>query len=153
MIITTVDIASVARAVTEILKDSQTLQDIGVKHTKRAAPVNQDPSKCPWLGVYPTRTPFLPRALGMGSGYRAQDNEFIVICQVAHANDPEACQDRLGLLVQGVTSALLTDPTLKGTVQTLGDFEVTFDSYEKVDDTILQSATIRGVGLTTVSGG
>jgi hypothetical protein len=153
MIITTVDIAAVARAVTDILKDSQALQDIGVKHVKRAAPVNQDPSRCPWLGIYPLRTPFNPRALGMGSGYRAQDNEFIVVCQVSHPNDPEACQDRLGLVVQAVTGALLTDPSLKGTVLTLGDFEVSFDSYEKVDDTILQSATVRGVGLTTVSGG
>jgi hypothetical protein len=153
MIITTVDIASVARGITEILKDSQTLQDIGVKHTKRAAPLNEDPSRCPWIGVYPIRTPFPPRALGMGSGYRAQDNEFVVICQVSHPNDPEACQDRLGLVVQAVTSALLTDPSLKGTVQTLGDFEVTFDSYQKVNDSILQSATVRGVGLTTVSGG
>ena len=66
---------------------------------------------------------------------------------------PAGGQGRLRRIVQAVTSALLTDPSLKGTVQMLGDFDVTFDAYEKVDDSILQSATVRGVGLTTVSGG
>lgn len=152
MTITTVDVASVARAVTTMLKDSQSVQDTGAK-VYRAHPVNEDPSRCPWVGVYPVRTPFPSRAIGIGAGYRAQDNEIIVICQATHPNDAEACQDRLGLLVQAVTSAMLSDPSLKGTVQTLGEFEVVFDSYEKVDDVIMQSATVRAVGLTTVSGG
>lgn len=135
-----------------MLKDWQAMHDINPR-IERAAPINRDPSRCPWVGVYPTRSLFPQRTLGLGGGYRGQENEIIVICQASHPNDPAACQDRLGLLVQSAVDALLSDPTLKGTVLTLGDFEVVLDSYEKVDDTILQSATVRAVGLTTVSGG
>jgi hypothetical protein len=37
-----------------------------------AEPTNEDPSRCPWIGVYPLRTPFPPRSLGSGraSGVR-----------------------------------------------------------------------------------
>jgi hypothetical protein len=152
MSILTADIAAMAKAVVEILKDSQAMQDIGAT-VERGEPINEDPSRCPWVGVYLTRTPFPSRALGMGGGYRAQDSEFIVICQATNPSDGAACQDSLGLLVQAVTSALLSDPSLKGTVQMLGEFDAAFDVYQKVDDAIFQSATVRGVGLTTVSGG
>ena len=37
--------------------------------------------------------------------------------------------------------------------QTLGDFEVEFLGTRKLNDQVLQTAAIRGVGLTTVSGG
>lgn len=149
--ITAVDFAEVARAGEQMLKDSQAMQDIEAK-VERAEPVNEDPSRCPWVGVYPTRGLFPIRTLGLGAGYRAQEPELIFICQASHQSDGAACQDSLGILVQAVTSAILSDPTLKGTVRTLNDFEVTFDRYDKVDDVIMQSATVRVVGATTVGG-
>lgn len=153
MIIQAVDFAEVARAVEQMLKDSQAMQDIGAK-VERAEPINEDPSKCMngWVGVYPTRGLFPARTLGLGAGYRGQEPEVIAICQATHPNDGASCQDSLGVLVQAVTSAILSDPTLKGSVLTLNDFEVTFDDYRKIDDVIMQSATVRVVGATTVGG-
>lgn len=152
MIISSVDFASVARAATEMVKDSQAIQDIGA-NVERAEQVNVDPSRCPWVGIYPTRGYFPPRTLGFGAGFRGQEPELILICQATNPNDGAACQDSLGELVKAVADAILSDPSLKGTVLTLGDFEVSFDAYDKVDDVIMQSATIRVVGQTTVSGG
>ena len=152
MIISSVDFAAVAKAVTDMVKDSQAIQDIGAK-VERAEPVNEDPSRCPWVGIYPTRGTFPPRALGFGAGYRYQEPEVIAICQASDQLKGEDCQDSLGVLVKAVADAILSDPSLKGTVLTLSDFEVSFDSYQKVDDSIMQSATIRVVGQTTVSGG
>lgn len=152
MIISSVDFAAVARAGEQMVKDWQAVQDIQAK-VERAEPVNVDPSRCPWIGIYPTRGTFPSRALGFGAGYRGQEPEFIAICQASNANDGAACQDSLGELVKAVTDAILSDPTLKGTVLTLADIEVSFDSYDKVDDVIMQSATVRVVGQTTVSGG
>lgn len=152
MIIASVDFAAVARAATDMVKDWQTIQDIGAK-IERAEPVNEDPSKCPWVGIYPTRGSFPPRALGFGPGYRYQEPEFVAICQASNPLDGASCQDSLGELVKAVADAILSDPTLKGNVLTLSDFEVNFDTYDKVDDVIMQSATIRVVGQTTVSGG
>lgn len=152
MIISSVDFAAVARAATEMVKDFQAIQDIDAR-VERAEQVNEDPGLCPWVGIYPTRGTFPPRALGFGAGFRGQEPEFIAICQASHPNDGAACQDSLGELVKAVADAILSDPSLKGTVLTLADFEVSFDDYRKVDDVIMQSATIRVVGQTTVSGG
>jgi hypothetical protein len=152
MSIITVDVAEVCRAIQTLLKDSQDVQDIGAA-VELAEPVNEDPTRCPWVGIYPLRSPFPTRTLGMGGGFRAQNPEFVLVCQEQHANDGGACLDALGKLVKAVTSAVLTDPSLKGTVQMLGDFEVDFLGVLKVNDAIMQTATVRAVGLTTVSGG
>lgn len=152
MNITTQDISDVVLAVTTLLKDSLDLQDIGAK-VELGEPINEDPSRCPWVGVYPVRCSFPSRTLGMGGGFRAQNPEFFVVCQEDHANDGAACLALLGRLVKAVTGAILSDPSLKGTVQMLGDFDLEFSGYEKVNDVIMQTATLRVVGLTTVSGG
>lgn len=152
MNISSVDFASVASAVEQMVKDSQAIQDIGAK-VERAEPVNEDPSRCPWVGIYPTRGTFPIRTLGLGSGFRSQEPEVIAICQASDPLRGADCQDALGALLKAVSDAILSDPSLKGTVYTLSDFEVNFDRYEKVEDVIMQSATIRVVGQTTVSGG
>lgn len=153
MNIVTVDPVAAARAIVQILKDSQAVQDMEVRKIDRGEPLNEDPSNCPWVGVFPIRVPFPSRALGMGGGFRAENPEFAIVMQTTHPNDGAACQDELGELVQAVTSALLSDTSLGGTVSMLGDFEVEFNGERKVDDSILQVATLRVVGLTTVSGG
>jgi hypothetical protein len=152
MIIQTADMAEMLRAVRDLLKDWQGVQDIGAT-VDLAEPVNEDPGRCPLIQIFPTRTPFPSRTLGMSGGYRAQNNEFVILFQQTHANDGEACLNALGLLVQAGTSALLSDPSLKGTVQMLGDFEVDYLGVLPVNDAIMQTATLRAVGLTTVSGG
>jgi hypothetical protein len=152
MNIITQDIAEVVIAVDALLKDSQDVHDIGA-NVELAEQINEDPTRCPWVGVYPVRCQFPSRALGMGGGYRAQNPEFFVVCQQQNALDGRSCLASLGQLVKAVTSAILSDPSLKGTVQMLGDFDVEFSGYQQVNDAIMQTATIRVVGLTTVSGG
>jgi hypothetical protein len=152
MNITTSDVSEQVFAVRDLLKDSQAMQDIEA-NVQVAEPINEDPSRCPWVGIYPLRMPFPPRTLGMGGGFRAQNTELVLVCQATHPNDGEGCLQSLGTLVQAVTSAILTDPSLKGTVQMLGDFEVEFLGTLKQNDSIMQTATIRAVGQTTVSGG
>lgn len=152
MSIITNDIGACMMAVRDLLKDSQDVQDIAA-NIELAEPVNEDPTRCPWIGIYPLRTTFPTRTLGMGGGFRAQNNEFVVICQHTHANDGATCLALLGELVQAVTGVLLSDPTLKGTVQMLGDFELELLGTLKQNDAIMQTASIRAVGLTTVSGG
>lgn len=154
MNIVTANMAEMLFAVRDLLKDHQGIQDIGAK-VEVGLPVNQDPSLCPLIQIYPMRTPFTSRTIGLGPGYRAQDNEFVVQFQQSHQSDGEACMALLGELVQAGTSALLTDPTLKGTVLALGQ-EFTVDYLGIIrgeNDAIMQTATLRAVGLTTVSGG
>jgi hypothetical protein len=153
VIIQTADMADMLFAARDLLKDSQGIQDIGAK-VEVGAPVNVDPGRCPLIQLFPLRISFPQRALGMGAGFRGQENGFVVQFQQTHPNDPEACLALLGVLVQAGTSALLSDPSLKGTVQVLGDFEVDYlGIIQGENDAIMQTATLRAVGLTTVSGG
>lgn len=152
MSIQTASMGEMLQAVRDLLKDSQAVQDIGA-NIDVAEPVNEDPSRCPLIQLFPLRIGFPPRALGIGAGYRAQNNEFVVQFQQTHPNDGEACIVLLAALVQAGTSALLSDPSLKGAVQMLGDFDVDYLGITKTSDAIMQTATLRAVGLTTVSGG
>jgi len=150
MIISTANIADIAGALYDLLKDWPSLQATTIE---LGEPLNKDPSRCPWIGIYPVRMPFPPRALGFGAGYRGQEGEFIIIIQQTHATDGKACLQLLGEQIQGATSAILSDPTLKGTVLMLSDFEVNFLDVMKTNDAIFQTAAVRAVGVTTVSGG
>lgn len=152
MIITTQDIAAVAFAVDLLVKDSQAVQDIDPT-IEVAEQINEDPTRCPWVGIYPARCGFPSRAAGFGAGMRYQNPEVFVVCQQMHANDGRTCLELLGELVKAVTGAILSDFSLKGTVQMTTDFDVEFSGYQKVNDAIMQTATIRVVGQTTVSGG
>lgn len=152
MNITTQDMAAVAIAVDSLLKDSQAVQDID-PNIDVAEPINEDPSRCPWVGIYPARCSFPSRGAGFGAGFRYQNPEVFVLCQQQHSNDGRACLELLGELVKAVTGAILSDFSLKGTIQMTTDFDVEFSGYQKVNDAIMQTATIRVVGQTTVSGG
>lgn len=146
------DIAEVAFAVDSLVKDSQAVQDIGA-NIEVAEPINEDPSRCPWIGIYPARCAFPSRAAGFGPGFRYQNPEVFIVCQEKDPLDGRACLDALGKLVKAVADAILSDASLKGTVQMMTDFEVEFSGYQKVNDAIMQTATIRVIGQTTVSGG
>jgi len=151
-VITTQNVAEVAFAVESLVKDSQAVQDIGPQ-IEVAEQINEDTGRCPWVGIYPARSAFPPRGAGFGAGFRYQNPEVFVVCQEQHANDGRACLEKLGELVKAVTGAILSDFSLKGTVQMTTDFDVEFSGYQKVNDAIMQTATIRVVGQTTVSGG
>jgi len=152
VIITTQNVAEVAFAVESLVKDSQAVQDIDPQ-IEVAEQINEDTGRCPWVGIYPARSAFPPRGAGFGAGFRYQNPEVFVVCQEQHANDGRACLEKLGELVKAVTGAILSDFSLKGTVQMTTDFDVEFSGYQKVNDAIMQTATIRVVGQTTVSGG
>lgn len=152
MSILTGDVSDCMIAVRDLLKDWPAVQDIDAA-VDLAEPVNRDPSQCPRIQVFPLRAAFPSRTLGLGAGYRGQNNEFVVLCQQSHQSDGAECLRLLGQLTQAATSALLSDPTLKGTVLTLDEFQVDFLGVLKVNDSIMQTASIRAVGLTTVSGG
>jgi hypothetical protein len=151
-VISTVNMSDCMIAVRDLLKDFQGVQDIGAT-VDLAAPVNEDPSRCPRIQIFPIRIAFPPRTLGLGGGFRAQNNEFVVLFQETHANDGDECLSLLGNLVKAGADALLSDISLKGTAQMLGDFEVEFLGVLKTNDAIMQTASLRVVGLTTVSGG
>lgn len=150
MIITPVNVSEITRSVYEILRDDPTIGGAGVL-IERSGEIQKVPTVSGWVGIYRDSVSYPPRTLGLGTGYR---NQLIRLFLLLHESDPtsgEECEDRLESLLQRVVSALLSNESLKGTVDTLDEFSVVQQSYDKQDNMFFQYARINFTGIIPVS--
>lgn len=103
-----------------------------------------------WVGIYRDGIQYPLRTLGMGSGYRMQQIRLYLLVQESDPTSGSECEDRLERLLQKVVGVLLSDPSLKGTVNTLDDFSVSYRGFIN-DGMYLQMARIDFTGLIPVS--
>jgi hypothetical protein len=152
MNIRTVNAAIIAEAVKQMIIEAATTDPAleGITATRAEVP-NEDPSLCPWAGVYKTNLQFPSRTLGAGPGSRYQQTALTIIAQYAGGENGQECEDGLETVVQGIVSALCNDQTLKGNVDILTTMTVTYDSYNQVEDTFMQEAFISITAVTTVT--
>lgn len=151
MIIVPTDVSSITRAVQQMLADDATIGIAGVR-VERSAEPNETPTEHGWLGVYRDRIDYPPRTLGMGAGYRNQRIRLFILAQESDPSSGEECEDRLEKLLQNTIGVLLSDPSLRGTVQTLDEFSVLHEDYSKTSDGIyIQMAKIEFTGIIPVS--
>ena len=151
MIIVPTNVAQVTQAVTEMLQDAPGIGIDGVR-VDRAEEINRTPTEKGWVGVYRDRIDYPPRVLGMGSGYRQQLIRLFLIVQESDPDGGAECEDRLEHLMQKCIGVLLSDPSLKGTVQTLDEFSVEHLDYGKDAQGIyMQFAKISFTGVIPVS--
>lgn len=138
-VIEAADPASITRALQAILEETPDLFGVPID---RSGAIPEDSSD--WIGIYGTGIRYDSRALGVATGFRMQRFALLVLVRTTSTNDGEQCEDRLGELVKAVMSAVLNNPTLRGTVANLTeDLNVIFDTFQK-DDTepYVQEATI-----------
>lgn len=141
LIISVQSVATITAAMTELLRSHKDVGLAGVD-VERAGEFPEDPGAHGWIGIYKTRQQLPPRAVGMGPGFR---NQRVQIGLVAIESDPtsgELCEDRLETLVANTLGALLSDPSLGGTVSMLDDVLVEYESYNKDDSMFKQQAVI-----------
>lgn len=113
---------------------------------------NDDASRCPWVCVYRFGVRYLPRTLGAGAGFRRQEIDLAIAVQHTDATSGEECEDKLEALLQAVMGAILSDPTIAGTVQMLGEsIEVSYPDYQMAEDQFMQTALINFTAITAVS--
>lgn len=117
---------------------------------ERSAEVSKTPTKHGWVGVYRDRIDYPIRTLGMGSGYRNQLIRLFLLVQETDPSSGDECEERLEKLVQNVIGVVLSDPSLRGTVQTLDEFSVRY-VYEEADGVYMQIARIDFTGAIPVS--
>jgi hypothetical protein len=150
MTILPVDVANIVSALLEQLKDAPALHDLGPTFERSAEP-NEDPNKCPWICAYRIRVRYPPRTLGMGAGFRRQEVDLALMVQQSDGNSGEECEARLEGLVQATVGAVLSDPTLKGTVHTLAEeFDVQYPDWKVKDGEFMQTAIITFTAVTQV---
>lgn len=140
MKLTPQDVGRVSAGIVAFLANSEDLSEVTFE---RSAPVTNDPARCPWLGVYRRRVTYPSRTLGYGAGMRNQRLEYLLVLKQSDGRSGEGCEEALELFVQQVLSALLTDTTLGGLVQTIEDLEVQYPDYQKTaSNQYMQTALI-----------
>lgn len=145
MTITTVNVATITEAVVQLLRDAMP----GV-NVSRAEEINELPHLCPWVGVYRSSVSFPPRTLGLGTGFRDQSVELILVVQQADGSSGAECEDLLEKLIGDTVSTVLSSPSLGGSVLVVDDVNIRYSSYEKRDSVYFQTATIYFTARTRV---
>lgn len=151
-IIVPVNLDSITLAVKEMWTDDMNVGGSGVQ-IERYEELTKTPGKAGWACIYRARVDYPPRTLGIGSGYR---NQLIRLFAFASESDPSSGEEagqRLDLLLQKLVGTLLSDPSLKGTVQTLDEFSVDYFDYQRQSDTgmYLQYAQLNFTGVIPVT--
>lgn len=135
-----VNVSDITRAIVAMLSDDLRIGQAGVR-VERSEQFDADTND--YVGVYRNSQRFPPRTLGMGTGYRRQDVELVAIVRACNHSSGADCEDRLEEMVQDFVRVLLSDPSLRGTVDNLGEeFEVKYDSYDQKGGMWVQKAVV-----------
>lgn len=148
MLISIADLDAITRAVVRQLQEFPGMEDAIVE---RYEPDNGDANRCPWVGVYVTAVRLIPRTVGLGAGYREQAIDFALLLQEASFSSGEVCGSKLAALIQRVGSALCSDESLRGTVDTLQEMQVTFSEYSTDEGVYKHTALLSFTGLLKVT--
>lgn len=150
-IIVPVNLDSITLAAKQMWEDDLAVGGAGVQ-VERYAELNKTPGPHGWVCIYRARVEYPPRTLGMGSGYRNQLIRLFAIAQHSDLTSGEECGTRLDAFLQKLVGTLLSDPSLKGTVQTLDEFSVDYFDYQRQPSGIyLQQAQLNFTGIIPVS--
>jgi hypothetical protein len=153
LIIQTVNVADVQSALGVQLTQWPGVIDMTELVIKHGEKPPDSETECPWIGVYCVEHNLPMRTLGMGSGFRYQRMSFWLVCKEASPNSGNECAAKLETLVQLALSAVLSDCSLGGTVDTIDDMRVRYPEWGKVAGVYLQTAVIQFTAQTTVKAG
>ena len=107
--------------------------------------VNESPEMCPWVGIYRAPQRYITRTLGRGANNWEGKPSFNIIVQAeSYENGGEGAEDLLEGYVSNILDALMSDPTLGGTVDMITDeIKVEYSYMESETNTMFfQAATI-----------
>lgn len=137
-----IDVSSVTEAIEAMLNDADAVGGVGVK-----IEVSEDIPEAAyhingWVGVYRQRVRYPTRTLGLGTGYRGQNIELILLVQHSDLESGKKCSINLENLVKNVIAVLLNDTSLKGLVQNLDNIEVGYERYNKTDSDVFTQLAV-----------
>lgn len=149
-VIVPINFSDVTRAIEAMLDEAVYIGQAGVI-VERSEEINESPTAHGWVGIYPDEVACPPRALGMGAGYRNQLIRPFLLVQESDPSSGAECEDRLEALMQKVVGVLLSDTSLRGTVQTLDEFVCRRVKFGKSEGVYMQMARIDFTGVIPVS--
>lgn len=135
MTVIPVNVGDVMDALAAQIEAHPAVQEEDVTKVERCEPVPETEDRCPWIGLFRVKVSFTPRTLGAGAGFRRQLIRIAVGIAQSDPTSGAECEERLEKLVTAVVGAILSDPSIGGTVSTLAeDFELVYPAYQKLED-------------------
>ena len=137
------DISAISVAIVDRLRSWDALVDMAVP-VERSERVPGDPSRTPWVGVYRVGVNYgdAPRVLGFGHGFRRYTASYAIVIQESDQSSGAECEDRVEKVIREVVGALLSDPSLGGTVDVLESFSVEYE-FVPTNSGFFQQAVIK----------
>lgn len=149
--ITPTNVSDVTGAVLAMLNEHPSVGNLGVL-VERSAEPPEIPGPEGWIGIYKSSIEYPSRTLGMGSGFRQQRIKLVLHVKMSNYNSGEDCEVALEALLQQCVSCLLSDTSLRGTVDVLDtDLQVQYPSFDRNEQVWVQPANIFFTGLVNVS--
>lgn len=149
-----INIGDITKAVQLMLIQHPDIGNVGVT-VERSCEPSDDPGTEGYIGIYKGRASFSPRTIGVAPGFRNQDVRLALSIRMSGYEDGEECEEALEDLLQSTVSCLLSDTSLRGTVDNIGEtFEIQYltDVIVKDKDEIyLQVANLFFEAQTTVN--
>jgi hypothetical protein len=152
--ISTVNVADVQNALGALLLGDAQLIDMTELTIEHGEIINKSEDRCPWIGVYCIGVNYELRTIGLTAGMRYQKMSFWLVCTEQSPNSGNECTKNLEHLVQLVNSAVLSDTSLGGTVDTIEDFRTDYPQWGKTTGGVyLQTAVTQFTAVTLVRAG
>lgn len=131
-----IDQSKITAALQGMLNDSRDVSAFLSQPVDRNEYINQDPNRCPWIGVYRGHVSYTPRTLGRHSATWKATISPVIVMQHVNWESPETCESEMEGYIEKVMSAVWADPTLGNTVDMLTGFEIAYD-YQETDKTTM----------------
>ena len=133
-----IDFSTVTKAAEAMLNEAPALAQYTIE---RSTLENEDPGRCPWVGIYRKRVGYTPRR--MGAGARNWANELKLDIVVQASSQVDTAEELLEQQLKDVLEVLETDRTLRGTVSMVLGYEVEyFIRKDATEDIFFQRAVI-----------
>jgi len=120
---------------------------------ERAEYINDDPSRCPWVGVYRGGLQLDPQTLGRGSNRWRAQVDLKVVVQAESIDDGAQAEDNLQAYEKAVLAAIDADTTIGGTVQSVIAYSIDYDYVRDERSSVYFQAAIITVTAITKTGG
>lgn len=133
------NVANVTAALVAALRQDNRFQSVAVS---RAMEINEQPSACPWVGIYRGSQRFVPRTLGATSGFMNQQIDLIAVIQAAGGTSGDECEDRIEELIASVISVVLSDISIGGTVHMVTGLDLRYRDYRHDGSAYMQTAEL-----------
>ena len=110
---------------------------------ERGEVVNENPQKCPWIGIYRRDVAYTPETLGMGSDHWTGTVTVQIVAQVTNFESGEAAEDDLEALVEQIVNKIVADTTIRSSVDMVNSIRVTYSyTIEDEESMYFQAAII-----------